>query len=137
MGYIGRALGFVGDGSEAQLAGVEQVLAQALDLRNDTMKVVYPFSGTTPELYDAHLSKHLQGSVQGHYTKFEGWLAGTSTAFFVGTTVTAGDFHVWEMLDQHEAMAAKAGLPSPLANFPKLAAFYAAFKALPHLKAYF
>ena len=34
-------------------------------------------------------------------------------------------------------MAKKAGLPSPLANYPRLTAFYARFRALPKLATYF
>lgn len=74
-------------------------------------------------------------SVQTNYTKFEGFLG--EQAYFATSTPTAGDFHVWEMLDQHEMMASRAGLPSPLAQFPKLSAFYGRFRALPQLKGYF
>ena len=51
--------------------------------------------------------------------------------------ISAGDFHVFEMLDQHEKMAAAASLPSPLRAFPRLAALHAAVRALPQLQDYF
>ena len=73
--------------------------------------------------------------VDSHANKFEGFLGKKS--YFAGETVTAGDFHVFEMVDQHEMMAARASLPSPLAKYPNLKAFYARFKALPQLEAYF
>ena len=34
------------------------------------------------------------------------------------------------MIDQHELLASSSDLPSPLASFPLLAKYYAAFKAL-------
>ena len=61
----------------------------------------------------------------------------TGTLFTAGETLTAGDFHLWEMLDQHEMLAADYGLPSPLAAYPKLAAMYAAVRAEPKLQGYF
>jgi len=41
------------------------------------------------------------------------------------------------MIDQLELMAKKHGTKSPIADLPKLAAFYAHFRALPQLKKYF
>jgi len=136
--HLARSLGLMGNGSAAQTSGVEQILAQAFDLRNDTMKVVYPFGGVTPDKYPAELKKHLEG-VAVHYGKFEDWLATLTSGSwtFVGSGVTAADFHVWEMVDQHEKMAKAAGLPSPLAPHAKLAAFYSAFRAVPQLQEYF
>ena len=42
-----------------------------------------------------------------------------------------------QMIDQHELLASSSSLPSPLAKFPLLIKFYAAFKALPTLAGYF
>ena len=61
----------------------------------------------------------------------------TGTLFTAGETLTAGDFHLWEMLDQHEMVAEDYGLASPLAKFPKLRALYDAVKAEPKLQSYF
>ena len=140
--HLGRELGLMGDGSAAQTAGVEQILAQAFDLRNDTMKLVYPF-GTPAAEYATKLVKHMDGPVKNHLSKLEAWLAqagdgaGSPSPFFVGGAISAGDFHVFEMLDQHEKMAAAASLPSPLRAFPRLAALHAAMRALPQLQDYF
>lgn len=40
---------------------------------------------------------HLQQMRRKHYEKFEQWLQQESTAFTAGSTVTAGDFALWEM----------------------------------------
>ena len=42
--FLGRRLGLMGS-NEAELQRVDQTLAQAFDLRNDTMALVYPFKG--------------------------------------------------------------------------------------------
>lgn len=132
--YLGRCFGLAGT-SEAEVVAVEQTLAQAFDLRNSLMNLVYPFSGIkTREEYEAALPKHLEEAA-GHYTKFAAFLG--DKPYTVGDQPTAGDFHLWEMLDQHEMMAAEMKLASPLAAFPTLKAFHARFAALPQLAGYF
>eukprot|EP00971_Amphidinium_carterae_P314489 6251085-Amphidinium_carterae.1 len=59
------------------------------------------------------------------------------TKFLSADTPLSGDFHAWEMLDQHELVASKLSYASPLAKFPKLTAYYKAFKELPTLQKYF
>ena len=70
-----------------------------------------------------------------------GWCEGGAFSYPVlllaGSRPTAGDFHIWEMLDQHELMASSAGLPSPLEAHPTLRAFHARLRALPQLQLYF
>ena len=132
--FIARKVGLLGS-CERAVAECEQTLAEALDLRNATMKLVYPFSGINAEDYPSKLVEHLAKVFTGHATKFESFLGGRS--YFAGEELTAGDFHVWEMLDQHALMAKRAGLPAPLAQYPKLAAFHARVAALPQLAAYF
>jgi len=54
-----------------------------------------------------------------------------------GSKPCTGDFHVFEMLDQHEMMAKDLGMGSPMEKFPGLKAYYEKFKSLPQLQAYF
>merc|ERR1712196_171044 len=88
----------------------------------------------TADEYKKKLPDYLEKKVKVHYEKFEGFL---KDPFFAGSSMTTCDFHVWEMVDQHEMMAKKAGLPSPVKAFPKLEAFYARVRALPQLAEYF
>jgi len=132
--YLGRKFNLCGS-TPVELARAEMALAQSLDLRDALIKVVYPFTGTTAETYPKVLEDHLTKVVPGHYTKFEGFIG--DLPFIAGESVTLGDFHLWEMLDQHELMAKSGGHASPLAAYPKLSAFYARFRELPQLKAYF
>lgn len=121
--------------NEAEHVACEQTLAQCFDLRNAVMDVVYPFKGVTPENYAESLKKHVGSQAAGHFDKFEAFLG--DKPFFAGEEPTAGDFHVWEMIDQHEMMTKAQGLPSMLETRPKLKAFYERFKALEKLVPYF
>jgi len=57
--------------------------------------------------------------------------------FVLGDTISTCDFHLFEMLDQHEIMAKTDGVSSLLTDFPKLGALHAAVKAAPTLEKYF
>eukprot|EP00941_MAST-03F_sp_MAST-3F-sp1_P004739 g4739.t1 len=133
--YLGRKLNLMGN-SEAELVRCEQTLAQAFDLRNELMKFVYPFQGVTSrEQYLTAGNKHFSKSLLSHLKKFEAFLG--EFEFFAGSQVTAGDFHVFEMLDQHLIMAEKDNFNFNLEDFPKLKAFYQRMRNLPQLKSYF
>jgi len=132
--YLGRKLELMGS-SEAEEAAAEQTLAQAFDLRNELVRIVYPFSGTTPEKFPGALTKHMKSISSSHYDKFSRFLG--DKPFFAGQSPTAGDFHVWEMLDQHELMATQFGKSSPLEEYPALRAFHKRMRQLPRLAPYF
>ena len=104
-----------------------------MDLRNDLMKVVYPFTGTSKETFVAEAKKHVEGS-KGHFGKLEGFCKGT---YICGPEPQSGDFHVFEMIDQHIALCEKLGLPNVMDEFPMLTTMHATMKADPKLSAYF
>ena len=71
------------------------------------------------------------------YTKLENFMKQQGKSYLVSDGPTVADFHMWEMMDQHERMAAKTGAPSPLANFGKLRELYERIRAEPRLAGYF
>ena len=71
------------------------------------------------------------------YAKLEACLELWETPFFAGESPAGGDFHTFEMIDQHELMAVKEGIASPLASCPKLTEFYNKLKEDPKLAKYF
>lgn len=131
--YLGKKLGIDDD---ADFIHNHCVLDQIMDLRNDLMKVVYPFAGDckTKEEFPTVAKKHLAGSTKTTLTKLEGFCKGP---YMCGATPRSGDFHVLEMLLQHADIAASVGDASPFEGLPKLAALHAALLADPKLKKYF
>jgi len=129
--HLARVLGLYGKTYENTIA-CDQTLCQVMDLRNDAVRLFY--GAKSPE---DNWTGHLNGSVTTHYEKFETFLTQQGSLFTAGTTPTAGDFHLFEMIDQHEILASSTGNPSPVASFPKLMALYTAFKAMPQLAKYF
>merc|ERR1712224_937264 len=123
--YLGRQLGLTPSGTADKQ---EQIIAETFDLRNGVIDIVYPFGKVkTPEAYKETLPGHMEKKVKVHYEKIEGAL---KESFFCGSSMSTCDFHVWEMIDQHEMMAKKAGLTSPVKAFPKLEALYKRVRAL-------
>ena len=125
--YLGSKLGI----DKPELAADNHmVLDQTMDLRNDTMKICY---GPAGKEFKPALEGHMQGAV-GHLSKLEGFCKGP---YMCGNAIQSGDFHVFEMLDQHIGMCSETGVEFPAAMFPKLVALHAKVKSDPALAAYF
>merc|ERR1711941_9068 len=92
LSYLGRKFGITQD-----VTKMEQVLAQVMDLRNDAVEVFY-------RNWDSH-ENHCSKNVPTHYGKLNGWLEQQGTAYVAGDEPSPADFHLWEMIDQHEALA--------------------------------
>jgi len=138
--YLGVKLGyddFASDG-EGRFANA-QLLAECYDLRNGLMDVVYPFNGTTrtAEEFETNCEGHIKTKCGRHMQKFASWLEARGTRWLVKDTLSSADFHLWELIDQHEIIAKRKGLPSPLEACPRLQRYYAEFRALPELEKYF
>ena len=89
--YLGQRLGI--DTAECMIHN-HQVLDQTMDLRNELMKIVY---NPACQPFKEHLEKHM-GTAGTHFAKLEGFAKGP---YMCGAAVQSGDFHVFEMLDQH------------------------------------
>jgi glutathione S-transferase len=136
--YVARKVGLAG-ADEAQQTKVEMALFDVYDLRDALCNMVYWYKGmcrNTAE-FEEQKGKYFAEKAAPFFDKQEKWLAAQGTTFFAGDAPTAADFHVWEMLDQHIDFASDVGAASPLEGREKLAAFHAAFKALPQLASYF
>jgi len=116
-----------------------QILMEVFDLRNNLIKIVYPFNGitSTEDDWKKSSASHYEKTIPTVYSKLEGCLELWATPFFAGDSPAAGDFHALEMIDQHEAMAKSLGIESPLTKYPKLTAYYNSFKADPKMKEYY
>merc|ERR1712107_28882 len=106
------------------------------DLRNRVIELVYPFKEVCRDQaeHDTKVAKHISEGAKANYAKFEACVKGP---FIFGDQLSTADFHLFEMLDQHEIMSKKAGCASVLAEFPKLQAHHTAVRAAPTLAKYF
>eukprot|EP01065_Artemidia_motanka_P025437 TRINITY_DN30433_c0_g1_i1.p2 TRINITY_DN30433_c0_g1~~TRINITY_DN30433_c0_g1_i1.p2 ORF type:complete len:336 (+),score=156.59 TRINITY_DN30433_c0_g1_i1:63-1010(+) len=129
--FLGRKLGIDGEVTTFN----DQVVAQVFDLRNDLMEVVYPFTGTTKETFPEVLKKHWEKAA-GHFAKLEAFCRGD---YMCGKRPQSGDFHLFEMIDQHEMMAKSQSLPSIFEGdkLPKLKALHKRMREHPKLAKYF
>lgn len=136
--YLGRLFGLNGETGAEKLAN-EQVLFQIHGLFIEVIDLVYPFRMNKDEhTFRRAAKKHFAVGVLVHYEKLESWLRQWHGAFFVVPSgPCTADFLVWEMLDQHEVMAGKLDLASPLAGYAFLRAFHTRFRGLPRLSRYF
>jgi len=128
--YLGKKAGLYG-ATPADAIKVDQIMCEAQDLRNGACGFFYSKGGEK-----AHRVEFLNG-LDGSLEKFEAWLTQQGTLYTAGATPTAGDFHLWEMLDQFTEMAKDSDVPGPLERFPKLKAMHAALRADPKLAKYF
>jgi len=131
MVYLGGKLGI--DKPQHMFTN-RTVLDQTMDLRNALMLIVYPFGAIkTKDAFAEGAAKHIDGDGMANFTKLEGFCAGP---FMCGAEPQSGDFHLWEMLDQHRQIAEAIGKEPFLGKFPKLAALHAAMKAFPTIQKY-
>jgi len=135
--YLGRLLGLSGSTNRERIAN-EQVLFYAYQMFIEVFDLVYPFKGnSTEEAFREALDTHFRIVLPGHLEKLENWLILAGTLYFAGSRLCTADFYVWEVLDQHEAIAREHGLPPPLEDFELLEAHHCRIKMLPGLRAYF
>lgn len=141
--YLGRKLGLWGKTLEQQVE-CEELLCEIMDLRNDMISFAYKpaVEGGAQKVISSAQGKN------GVLQKLELWLekkVKTSSegltsvadsqhsqgAFLVGTSATAPDFHLYEMLVQYETLAKVNDLPPVLSSYPCLMFFKAAHENLP------
>ena len=125
--YLGQKLGI--DAAEHMIHN-HQVLDQTMDLRNDLMKIIYNPAHAD---FKPALEGHMKGAAT-HLAKLEGFCKGP---FMCGPAMQSGDFHVFEMIDQHVMMCSELGAAFDLKAYPKLATLHTRVKNTPELSAYF
>ena len=121
--YLGQKLGI--DAAEHMIHN-HQVLDQTMDLRNDLMKIIYNPAHAD---FKPALEGHMKGAAT-HLAKFEGFCKGP---FMCGPAMQSGDFHVFEMIDQHVMMCSELGAAFDLKAYPKLATLHTRVKNTPEL----
>eukprot|EP00441_Pelagodinium_beii_P034034 CAMPEP_0197642626 /NCGR_PEP_ID=MMETSP1338-20131121/16229_1 /TAXON_ID=43686 ORGANISM="Pelagodinium beii, Strain RCC1491" /NCGR_SAMPLE_ID=MMETSP1338 /ASSEMBLY_ACC=CAM_ASM_000754 /LENGTH=413 /DNA_ID=CAMNT_0043215769 /DNA_START=86 /DNA_END=1327 /DNA_ORIENTATION=+ len=138
MTFLGDRFGLNGSTAQEQI-DCRQLLDEIYDLRNSMIDLAYPFRkvNRTKEEYEASARLQVSERCPAAYKKLEGWLSHKNTPFFVCDRICTADFHIFEMIDQHEKLAASCKEASALSKFPKLKAFHENMMANPRLEAYF
>jgi len=136
--HLGEKFGWNGNSVPETLL-ILQLLDEIYDLRNEMIQLVYSFKkvSRTEDEYLANANEQISKSCPGYYAKFEKVLERGGKKYFVADTLMTPDFHIWEIIDQYEALARKISKESSLKDFPRLEAFYKAFREEPKLQRYF
>ena len=127
--YLGRKFG-LGGTTETERVRIDQIVAQTMDLRNSSIGAFYGRVEIVP-------SDHANGAVRMHYTKVDEFMARHGTRFSAADVITVADFHLWEMLDQHESWFRFEKLASILPEFVNLSRLYKEMQNDPRLQTYF
>jgi hypothetical protein len=113
--FLGRKLGLWG-ATEMDIIACEQLLCEAMDLRNAV--VGFSYGRTALDPLDSQQAQAFITSQQvGILKKLDVWLSrqekfSAQSPFFVSGYPTAPDFHLFELLDQMELIAHCISLPS-------------------------
>jgi hypothetical protein len=134
--HLGKSCGMFGD-DEPATSDCEMLLAEIYDLREVMRTYVYEPNPEEPTAIIANAGKH--------FKKFEAWLeiqaddSNTETkvkvVHLVNGKFSAPDFHLFEMLDQFEALAKESG-EDLYANYNRIKEFKTGFEALPENQFY-
>jgi len=134
--HLGKSCGMFGD-DESSASECEQLLPEIYDLRDVMIGFVYK---PNPSEATAVIA-----SAKNYLTKFEAWLEnqadkmqkgeGEKVVHLVNGKFSAPDFHLFEMLDQFEAVAKECG-EDLYADCSRLKEFKEGFAALPENQFY-
>lgn len=137
--YLGRVFDLNGRDAQERTSN-EQVLFYSHNFSVATIYLVYPFKLNKERgAFMEALGPFFEQQVPEHYRKLEQLLKNgkSSPGFLVGPQPCTCDFHVWEMLDQTEAMAAQYQIEAPLRKFELLTDYHERFRKLERLQGYF
>lgn len=122
---LGRRQNLYGN-NEEEHAIVDQVLAQAADLRAAASRAFYGDWDTVKTEYIGE-----KGGMHTNLAKFEALLEHYKTDFIAGKEVTVADFPVYELLFVHTHL-----VKNVLEKYPKLNEYFQRFSNLPQIKSY-
>lgn len=135
--YLGRIFSLSGVTQEEQLAN-EQILFHLHGMWMELRDLVYPFKNNQDQdAFVDSLKTFFSVTLPAYHDKLETWLRQRDWPFIAGQQPCTADFHVWEWLDQQEAMAREYDYESPLDRYPLLKAYFMRFRSLPRLRTYF
>jgi glutathione S-transferase len=137
LNYIARKSRVTG--APYQRTDIDMMLCDCYDLRDTFVNRMYWYKNLVRNVkeFDDMKKEYIEKQAGPFYAKYEAWLSSKNSDFMCGKRPTVCDFHVWEILDQHEMFAKDLGQDSPLGDKPKLKEYYERFRELDKLKGYF
>lgn len=123
--YAGKSCGMMGQSALEETTCI-QYLCEIYDLRNTMTDYVYSNTGTPESVIK---------SGQGHFSKFENLLQKKERkCFLVGSSMSAPDFHLFEMIDQYESFQKSIDPAADiLADYPNVRTFFVEFSKLKYV----
>lgn len=138
--FLGRKLHMMGS-NELEQVHCEQLLCEIMDVRNAVVGLAYGRRQVVMADWLADICKHGGGIYKLNLwleRKYGNGMQPTDNVFFVGSTATAPDFHIWEILDQILVLAELQHCENPLTGkYPMLFQFHKTFRNLPGNTRYF
>jgi glutathione S-transferase len=126
MHYIGNVCGMMGQNPLEQSVCV-QFLSEIYDLRTAMTDFAY---GKPDSAAESAIS-----SGKTHFAKFEQHFKNKEMkCFTVGNSMTAPDFHLFEMIDQFDLLCKTTGSTDLLAEYPNVRSFYTEFSQLEYVR---
>ena len=124
--YAGKICGMMGQ-SPVEETKCVQYLCEIYDLRCTMTDYVYAGTGTAESVIK---------SGQGHFSKFENLLKKKEKkCFTVGDSMSAPDFHLFEMIDQYDGFQKSIDPTADiLADYPNVRTFFVEFSKLEYVQ---
>jgi glutathione S-transferase len=125
--YLGRKCGMLGD-DEGSTSMCEQLLCEIYDLRNVMTNYAYGANADVDPVL-ASAKRHL-GKLEAYLELEAQRLGNGNVVHLVGGKFSVPDFHLFEMLDQFDALSTFHEKGDLFADYPRLNAFKEGFAAL-------
>ena len=124
--YVGKICGMMGQ-TPLEQATCVQYLCEIYDLRCTMTNYVYEGTGTAESVIE---------SGKGHFSKFENLLKNKDKkCYTVGDSISAPDFHLFEMIDQYDGLQKSMDSSAELlTDFPHVRHFFEEFSKLEYVK---
>lgn len=126
---LGRKFGLSGKDT-IEKSRIDQIVAQTMDWRNDSIGYFY---GRKID----NLEEYVNSGLLVHYKKLNDFIESNGTLFSCSNDITLADFHLFEMIDQHQAWFSYLSKNSILKNYPKLETIHNLMRKEKKLELYF
>mmetsp|Transcript_38390 Transcript_38390/g.83083 ORF Transcript_38390/g.83083 Transcript_38390/m.83083 type:complete len:548 (-) Transcript_38390:124-1767(-) len=137
--YLANLFGMTGPTKHSRYLN-EQLLFFVYTSWMELRALVYPSNKSgriSGQSFPERVDRYFSTVVPPLYSKLETLLRRRGTGLFVAWLPCAADFHIWELIDQHELLAEAQGVTSLLRKYSALKVFHGRVRSHPRLEGYF